>query len=618
MRLLCAGLPLKVRARLQGELEDVEVHAANSEEKLLEAVGQTSYQALILDQHILQRPPLTVLSEVTAHFHGLLIFIFDEHLHAAELRQMVHSFHVGSLLQHPAQAEDLLRSLARELGLRIRKSSPERGRHPEEPSLESVWSENQSAIEGWLQCLQALAASPQEEMAPEARAEGRRAANFLASNLGTFGMHRATLLAREALRLLQPQAGSALQKERLARVVEAIREVFSSSQTQQRRARRILIVVSDDESFCDELEVEAHLLQWDIQTCEELTELPDLMAQPCSRVVLLDPSAGACKRRPDLLAELLQDPYPTVALANRPAPPSTASTRWLELPVSAYSVMMAVLRTQLAPALDNPPSILVVDDDRIALEVLKRTLEAVDFHVEALNSPLEFWDCVERNRPDLVILDIDLPNLSGIEICRALRLDERYATLPVLFVSAYADSETVQRAFEAGADDFVSKPVSPLELRVRVSNRLERCRQRHLSQRGSLPPGRTYTTMDQLMLRSMREQIPLCLFLIESQACSGLAQAIRAQLRGEDVLKPLSSHELLLAGLAHDPRPLGLRLQNLLLQFGGKFALVCFPEDGHDPQVLLQRARQQLHFECEQDSREEVSGPPGKAPSHEN
>src|SRR5207253_7227841 len=118
--------------------------------------------------------------------------------------------------------------------------------------------------------------------------------------------------------------------------------------------------------------------------------------------------------------------------------------------------------------------VLVVDDDPVMLGALERVLAGRGYRTTTLSDPLRFWDVLEESPPDLVLLDVDMPGLTGIDLCRALRTDLRWAGVPVLFLTAYSDADTVQSVFAAGADDYVTKPVIGPELVTRVANRLER------------------------------------------------------------------------------------------------------------------------------------------------
>ena len=588
MRIILAGLPLKLRARIIGELRQAEVVSVKSSEALLECLAEKPTAALVLHENLTPRPILDFLSEVRATFAGLLLLVIKTHHHALELHTMVRSDQVNQFFQDPAPAEEIIKTLALELGLQLLPDTPE----PKSESLIEVWHESLPVIGQWLDRLD-KALNPQQPDFSEAR----RAAHYLVGNLGTFGLPKGTLLAREAEQLLQRVCdGGVLDLERLERVVEALRSLTIAAHPGMRPNRKV-VVVAEAGDFLDQMDMEARLLQWEVEFCDNLLELPLKLAQPQARVVVVDTQAATCKGNPEALDDLLNDPYPTVALARegQSAPASKPHCRWLERPASAYSVMLAALRSQLAPALDNPPCILVVDDDQISLRVIQRALSQVDFHVEALLSPLEFWDRLESSQPDLVILDIELPNLSGIELCRAVRLDDRYCTIPVLFLSSYADSKTVRKAYEAGADDYMYKPVQPEDLRTRVSNRLERCQQRHRVSRARPASGRTYTTLDQLMLRALREDVPLALAVVTMvDSCdkdwTQCVQRLRANLRGEDLVKPLANQEILVALLSSNSRGTQRRLCNSLGD-NCEVGLAWFPEEGRDVEALLDLAR---------------------------
>jgi DNA-binding response OmpR family regulator len=115
-----------------------------------------------------------------------------------------------------------------------------------------------------------------------------------------------------------------------------------------------------------------------------------------------------------------------------------------------------------------------VDDDTQVLDFLRTLLDPWGFKLTLLDNPQQFWNTLEQTAPDLLILDVEMPELSGIDLCQVVRNDPRWNDLPVLFLSAHTDVETLQRVFTAGADDYVNKPVIGPELIARVLNRLER------------------------------------------------------------------------------------------------------------------------------------------------
>lgn len=91
-----------------------------------------------------------------------------------------------------------------------------------------------------------------------------------------------------------------------------------------------------------------------------------------------------------------------------------------------------------------------------------------------LAEPGDFWEILPIVNPDLVILDVEMPEINGIELCQTLRNDPNYQELPVLFLTAKQDTKTIQAIFEIGGDDYISKPVVGAELIARINNRLDR------------------------------------------------------------------------------------------------------------------------------------------------
>jgi DNA-binding response OmpR family regulator len=117
-----------------------------------------------------------------------------------------------------------------------------------------------------------------------------------------------------------------------------------------------------------------------------------------------------------------------------------------------------------------------VDDDPELLAAVSAVLEPLGIEVHTLDDPLHFWTRLGEVDPDLLVLDIEMPHVNGIELCRVVRADPRRRALPVLFLTARVEPETVYRVFAAGADDYVPKPFVGPELVARIHNRLERVR----------------------------------------------------------------------------------------------------------------------------------------------
>jgi len=116
--------------------------------------------------------------------------------------------------------------------------------------------------------------------------------------------------------------------------------------------------------------------------------------------------------------------------------------------------------------------ILVVDDEPAIATGLTTMLGRRGMTVTGVSDPLLFWHIIAELKPGLILLDLEMPKLSGTELCRAIRSDRRWSALPVVFLTGHTDPDSVRRVFAAGADDYVGKPFVPAELIMRIESRL--------------------------------------------------------------------------------------------------------------------------------------------------
>ena len=118
--------------------------------------------------------------------------------------------------------------------------------------------------------------------------------------------------------------------------------------------------------------------------------------------------------------------------------------------------------------------ILVIDDEPDLLELVRVNLDQAGFSVDTAQSGREGLDSLRRSPPDLMILDLMLPDVSGMEICRQVRSEPALAEMPIIMLTAKADEVDRVVGLELGADDYVTKPFSPRELTLRVRAVLRR------------------------------------------------------------------------------------------------------------------------------------------------
>jgi two-component system, OmpR family, phosphate regulon response regulator PhoB len=120
-------------------------------------------------------------------------------------------------------------------------------------------------------------------------------------------------------------------------------------------------------------------------------------------------------------------------------------------------------------------TILVVDDEQDILAMVKSNLGKAGYNVITARDGEEAISIAREESPDLMVLDVMLPSVSGLEVCRTLKGNPRTAKMPVLMLSARHEEIDRVVGFELGADDFVAKPFSPRELVLRIQALLRRC-----------------------------------------------------------------------------------------------------------------------------------------------
>jgi adenylate cyclase len=120
----------------------------------------------------------------------------------------------------------------------------------------------------------------------------------------------------------------------------------------------------------------------------------------------------------------------------------------------------------------TPPLILVVDDDKAAVDILRTRLSAQGYTVVSATDGEAGLQAVREHRPDLVLLDVNMPRLDGLEVCRRLKADDTLSFVPVILVTALADSRDMVAGLDAGADEYITKPVDGAALMARVRSML--------------------------------------------------------------------------------------------------------------------------------------------------
>jgi len=123
--------------------------------------------------------------------------------------------------------------------------------------------------------------------------------------------------------------------------------------------------------------------------------------------------------------------------------------------------------------MSEKPRVLIADDNEANVELLEAYLGGMDLEIAIAVDGQDTLDKVTSFEPDLILLDIMMPKLSGFEVCQRLKDDKATSRIMILMITALNELGDIERAVEAGTDDFLSKPVNKIELVKRVENMLK-------------------------------------------------------------------------------------------------------------------------------------------------
>ena len=115
-----------------------------------------------------------------------------------------------------------------------------------------------------------------------------------------------------------------------------------------------------------------------------------------------------------------------------------------------------------------PSTVLIVDDEPAGRQTLEAVLEGEGYRLEMAENGYEALEKARTLLPDVILLDVMMPGITGYEVCKRIREDDKLAEIPIIILTALDDRNSMLKALEAGADDFISKPFDRHELRARL------------------------------------------------------------------------------------------------------------------------------------------------------
>lgn len=516
-------------------------------------------------------------------------------------------------------------------------------------ALAEIWERHHAAVQEQVGTIEAaVVALMRDELHDAQRARATREAHKLAGSLGTFGLAAASERSRELELLLgAPEALGPASLPRLSELVVEVRDAVGGAlRTAVPTDAGVapaeapsLLIVEDDLPLAERLAAEAARRGMGVELAASPAAARDALARSRPAGVLLDLTfESGTEDAYALLSEL--------TAATPPVPVLVSTMR--DTLIDRVEVVRRGGRGFVSKALPAPQAIdqalqlieragapettlLAVDDDPAVLDAVSALLAPHGVRVVTLSDPLRFWSELDRVRPDMILLDVDMPGVTGVELCRVLRNDPRWATVPVLVLTARRDPESIERIFAAGADDHLAKPVIPGELVTRVRNRVERLAlHRALAETDGLTgvQNRQASTqaLERLLRLAARHEQPLALAMVDldrfkqvndvhghaagDAVLRRFGTLLAESFRGEDVVGRWGGEEFVVGMYGMSGENARERLGDLLAALGAErfesgdgtgFAVAFsagvarFPEDGCDLPALYATADAMLY-----------------------
>ena len=360
-------------------------------------------------------------------------------------------------------------------------------------ALTTAWSKYKSKSHQQLITLDsAIAALKRGKIETSHRLCAIVTAHSLAGNLGLFGFKRGSQLAKQLEQLLQgeqnPQKLVQLETTLDSLHQELTKENnFSQQISHQLKGHSpLLLIVDDDPIFTEQLVQEANNLG--VKTASapspELAKiwLEEQPANTLPNLVLLKISFAESTNPLSrweglsLIAEfkLIEPSIPVIVIADRDRFQDRLQVArhggYFSLQQPITPLQTITFCQQVLRNFSLGQKVMIVDDDVELLRVLPSLLQPWGFQVTTLEDSRQFWDVLQAVDPNLLVLDIEMPYLSGIELCKVLRTHPYWFKLPVLFLTIHTDIAIREQAFATGADDFIYKPVVAKRLAERILN----------------------------------------------------------------------------------------------------------------------------------------------------
>ncbi|MDF3124085.1 diguanylate cyclase [Rheinheimera sp. 1928-s] len=337
-----------------------------------------------------------------------------------------------------------------------------------------------------------------------------------------------------------------------------------------------IYVLEDDEEIANHLTLTLATFGYQIQSYKRIAELDQALKTQLPDALILDISLPEEEQTGlDYIAGFqrsLAEALPVLVLTSHNS--FAHHLQAVRIGAQGYFVkplnttaLEARLQRLLAVRRREAFRVLIVDDDQLLAEHYALVLQGAGLRAEILLDPSQIYDGLSRFRPDVILLDVLMPDCSGPELAQLIRLQDEWLSVPIIYLSSETDGERQLAALVKGGDDFLTKPITDTALIVAVFARAQRARQladmmTKDSLTGLLQHARVKERLSHELQRSERTGEPLSVVMLDidhfkkvndnyghltgDQVISSLANLIKQQLRKTDIIGRYGGEEFLL------------------------------------------------------------------------
>ncbi len=359
--------------------------------------------------------------------------------------------------------------------------------------LNNIWYQSKDQVKQRIEILEnATASLSNQKLNQRLCKRAQQEAHTLAGTLGTFGFSEATELARKIEKNLGLDNISDLDNiANLNALISTLNQKIdqppqheNSTFFQNESEYLSLLIIDTETNYINGLLSQSKNFGFATQVDTTLNSARNKISLSPPNVILFDPLAFvSVDDSLSFLAELNKQvpPIPVVLFADEKLLQNYPEFSLLgrQIMLNKEKPVSEILDTlvEIWKRADQTRSkIVVVDDDSALLAVLSSLLRPWGIQVITLNNPHQCLKTLSNSTPDLLVLDIEMPEMSGLELCQKIRSNSRWNDLPILFLTVHNSADIINQVFELGAIDYINKPIIGPEFIVRIINYLERIR----------------------------------------------------------------------------------------------------------------------------------------------